>query len=360
MTSLHIDHRESRILVQLVSFYCKLTTMKNLCCATLASVIALGVGCAAFNPSTTTRKTISPKQLKTTTSRYVLGPLLEVDPQRDDSKDKQSYGEMSRQFRRTVFGPEDWIKHRSPVRFFQNLITLFNSGIFVDLLDQVLFIGGVATFVELWNALAVAGYVDFQGIQHESLLHLPDYMLMSLPQQQFTWSISALGLLLVFRSNTAYSRWNEARSAWGKMINHTRSIMRQASTWTLCNRRYVLTNRYKNDEKNIDTEQALKKLAMAVWAIPRSVKRHTLTKAEDEEAFQKDLKTYLEPAVAEDIIAARSRPTRAMFYLSEAVDALPLCVEEKVAIDNSVVVLADQIGCCERLLSAPIPLVYTR
>jgi len=330
----------------------------------IAFAATFGTRCAAFTPLASSLKTFGAKRVESVVKRNVLGPILEplldVDPQRDDSKDKQSYGEQSRLFRRTVFTPEDWIKHRSQLRFFQNLLTLFKSGIFSDVLNQVLFIGGIATFIEIWNCLAVAGYVDFQGIQHESLLHLPDYMLMTLPAQGFTWSVSALGLLLVFRTNTAYFRWNEARSAWGKMINHTRSIMRQAATWTLANQRYVLTNKYRPEGEVVDTDKALQKLAMAVWAIPRSVARHTLTKAEDEEAFQRDLKTHLSPTVADDIIASRSRPMRAMFYLSEAVDSLPLCVEEKVAIDNSVVVLADQIGCCERLLSAPIPLVYTR
>jgi putative membrane protein len=40
------------------------------------------------------------------------------------------YGEISRQFRRTVYTHDDWVKHRSPNRFIKNLATIFNSGVY--------------------------------------------------------------------------------------------------------------------------------------------------------------------------------------------------------------------------------------
>ena len=33
------------------------------------------------------------------------------------------YGEESRKFRRTVYSHEDWVKHRSPDRFFKNIMS---------------------------------------------------------------------------------------------------------------------------------------------------------------------------------------------------------------------------------------------
>ena len=41
----------------------------------------------------------------------------------------------------------------------------------------------------------------------------------------------ALSLLLVFRTNTSYARWLEARQAWGRIVSHCRNIMRQATLW---------------------------------------------------------------------------------------------------------------------------------
>ena len=40
------------------------------------------------------------------------------------------YGEDSRKFRRTVYSHDDWVKHRSPDRFWNNLKTTTKSGIY--------------------------------------------------------------------------------------------------------------------------------------------------------------------------------------------------------------------------------------
>jgi predicted membrane chloride channel (bestrophin family) len=35
----------------------------------------------------------------------------------------------------------------------------------------------------------------------------------------------------VFRTNTSYKRWDEARKNWGMNINHTRDLVRMANTY---------------------------------------------------------------------------------------------------------------------------------
>lgn len=40
------------------------------------------------------------------------------------------YGETSRQYRRTVYTHDDWVKHRSPDRFLRNLASIPASGIY--------------------------------------------------------------------------------------------------------------------------------------------------------------------------------------------------------------------------------------
>ena len=37
----------------------------------------------------------------------------------------------------------------------------------------------------------------------------------------------ALSLLLVFRTNAGYGRWDEARKMWGQLINRSRDMIRQ-------------------------------------------------------------------------------------------------------------------------------------
>jgi putative membrane protein len=46
----------------------------------------------------------------------------------------------------------------------------------------------------------------------------------------------ALGLLLVFRTNTAYDRFWEGRKQWGGIVNESRNLARQAESWLSADR----------------------------------------------------------------------------------------------------------------------------
>ena len=71
--------------------------------------------------------------------------------------------------------------------------------------------GAVATFVVAYNAL-VGGYLDIDNVKHEALIpHLP---LLTLPLSIFTLTSPSLGLLLVFRTNACYGRWDDSRKIW--------------------------------------------------------------------------------------------------------------------------------------------------
>ena len=106
-----------------------------------------------------------------------------------------SYGEESRQYRRTVFTHDDWVKLRSPDRFVRNLISIPSSGVYKNLAKEVLATTLVATFVCVWNN-AFGGYTDFQGVKHGALVASQASLLIGLPLTPFTLSSPSLGLLL--------------------------------------------------------------------------------------------------------------------------------------------------------------------
>lgn len=58
-------------------------------------------------------------------------------------------------------------------------------------------------------------------------------MTMRFPWQIFNLTSFALALLLVFRTNSSYGRWWEARILWGSQINMTRDIVRRVSPFSL-------------------------------------------------------------------------------------------------------------------------------
>lgn len=262
---------------------------------------------------------------------------------------KISYGEASRQYRRTIYTHEDWIKHRAPDRFFQKAMTTLNSGIYANILYPVMSVTMVATFVVLWNALT-GQWTDFRGIRRHGLLASSFLPQLVLPMSPFTLSSASLGLLLVFRTNTGYSRWDEARKNWGSNINRTRDLFRMAVAW------------YDDKEAGKGPQQRQKDLtvlAQCTWAFVRSMKRH-LSPSDDEEDFKKELYLKLDDQQATNIINSKHRPNRALFDLSVAIENLPMHFLRKNQLHLSLTKFEDNLGSSERLLSSPVPLFYSR
>jgi predicted membrane chloride channel (bestrophin family) len=90
------------------------------------------------------------------------------------------------------------------------------------------------------------------------------------------------------------------------------------------------------------------------------MKRHLSPPDEDEPEFQRELRARLSPTQAEAIIAAAHRPNRALYDLSVAIDRLPMHFMRKNEINKNLSIFEDTLGGCERLLSSPVPLFYTR
>lgn len=256
------------------------------------------------------------------------------------------YGEESRRYRRTVYSHDDWAKHRSPDRFVRNIKSLLNSGVYKNIMNEVLTTVAIATVIVGFNMLA-GGYTDFSGEQHAGILAI--LPVLSLPLAPFTLSSPSLGLLLVFRTNTSYQRWDEARKNWGMNINHTRDLVRMASAYY--DREGVPESIIKQD---------LDRVALNTWAFVRAMKRHLSPEWEDEEPFKKELYEKLPEKQAEKILAAKHRPNRALQDLSFAIEALPMNFIRRNEIHRAATIFEDNLGSSERLLSSPVPLFYTR
>jgi putative membrane protein len=87
-------------------------------------ILVLMAGCASVDAFVTPTSTATPPSVTTSTELYAAnGPP-------DTATKDIPYGEISRQYRRTVYTHDDWVKHRSPNRFIKNLFTIFNSGVY--------------------------------------------------------------------------------------------------------------------------------------------------------------------------------------------------------------------------------------
>jgi putative membrane protein len=240
------------------------------------------------------------------------------------------YGEDSRKYRRTVFTHKDWIKHRSSDRLFRNLSSIFQSGIVRQLFEEISLVAGIATAVVVWNDILVPRY----GVP-----------VLCLPTAPFTLSSPALGLLLVFRTNASYQRWLEARTRWGTIITQSRNVVRMGSTWT-------------------EDPEALDQLVLAAWLFPRAI-MNKLSGTDDDDDFQEELhkqfgEDFDSSTFVSRLMLAPDKSFAALMNLSAAVNALSIDEQRRIEIDKSLVVLGDTLGACERIFTAPVPLVYTR
>lgn len=131
---------------------------------------------------------------KTTTSTALAMGNTQQPPTLPPIRDI-SYGEESRKYRRTIFTHDDWVKFRSPDRFWRNLEAVTSSGIYKNVGKEILATTGVAAFVILYNGL-VGGFQDWSGNTLDPLLQASFLPVIGLPLAPFTLSSPSLGLLL--------------------------------------------------------------------------------------------------------------------------------------------------------------------
>lgn len=245
-----------------------------------------------------------------------------------------SYGESSRKYRRTIYRHEDWLQHRSDDRLGDNLRGILFSGIVRQLKTEVTIEIAFASAVVLWNQF---GVVNFD---------LPELCLPTLP---FTLSSPALGLLLVFRTNSSYQRWIESRSRWGQIISQSRNMVRMASTFV-----------DRNDENSDPTSQ-LQNLSRHVWLLSRSI-MNTLSGPEDEAVYEQELNEIFsdDPQLVSRMLSAPDRASAALMDASLTLNDLPVDEKRRVEIDKSLVIMGECLSTCERIYQQPVPLVYTR
>lgn len=230
--------------------------------------------------------------------------------------------------RNTVYGHVEWNRHKSSWRHGRHLSSIVSSGVIFTLAPPVLACTFVAVFVSVFN----------HCVQEELL---PKWMpLLHVASLPFTLTAPVLALLLVFRTNASYSRFDEARKAWGSNVNRTRDLARQALTWI-----------HNNAPK-------LQCLLRHIKAYSFCLKDH-LTEDEDS-VLRKELSAFLEPSELENVMSSKHRPNYVLQVMSEVISHCELTQWEKMTMDANITEFHDNVGACERIFKTPIPLAYTR
>jgi len=160
----------------------------------------------------------------------------------------------------------------------------------------------------------------------------------------------ALGLLLVFRTNTAYSRFWEGRCLWEYILDVGRNLARAAVLF-----------------RNELGPDATARICRLVQAFPFCMIEHLRGKAD------KALRVKLEKLVQDpgqpsdsDLALATNRPLFVVNRLAATIAVIPndaacrFTNRERVWLLGTVDKLSSTIGACERLVQTPVPLTYVR
>jgi ion channel-forming bestrophin family protein len=149
-----------------------------------------------------------------------------------------------------------------------------------------------------------------------------------------------LGLLLVFRTAAGYERWWEARRLWGEIVNQSRNLVIAALAYGPADRSW---------------RDGLARWVAAFAHVTRSTLR--------DERKLPEVVALLGEAEAERIATAEHMPSyvacRIAALLERACKDHGLDRFAFLQIDRERAALIDHVGGCERILSTPIPKVYS-
>lgn len=226
-------------------------------------------------------------------------------------------------FKDRVFTASDWQLQKSWRR---HLPDLTGARVLLGFLPVVLWTVLVALFVccyHVWleSAGAPSFYQDGLGYW-----------------QAFSVTSFALSLLLVFRTNSSYGRWWEARIMWGQVLNVTRNLVREAVA-----------------QFGEADEAKLQLLVRWTMALPFLLKAHL-----SGSPFAEHLQGVLEAEELHWLLQGMHKPNRAVQVLSLTVMQANVPPIQRAALDEQLTTFVNTVGACERIQKTPIPLPYTR
>jgi ion channel-forming bestrophin family protein len=151
-----------------------------------------------------------------------------------------------------------------------------------------------------------------------------------------------LGLLLVFRTNTAYDRFWDGRKCWGMVTNNCRSLSRQI--WVAIDE----SNRADREEK-IATLRLLEAFAL-------SLKHHLRQEPMD------DLQRLVSPDQMKRLQRTSTPPLEILLWISDYLQTQcrknRIHIQQLTALQGNLDRMVEALGGCERILKTPMPLAY--
>src|SRR5579883_427290 len=149
---------------------------------------------------------------------------------------------------------------------------------------------------------------------------------------------AALGILLAFRTNSAYARWWKARTLWGGLVNQSRSLARQATSFS------------------IDRDFARRLVYLQIAFV------HALRCALRRQPPHEEIRIFLDADTATLCESAQNAPNAILQQMgleaAAARDRESIDSFEFLRLDQTFSELSNIMGACERIKNTPLPRQY--
>jgi putative membrane protein len=170
------------------------------------------------------------------------------------------------------------------------------------------------------------------------------YVRLSLPFLSSLIPNLVLGLLLVFRTNTAYERFWEGRKAWGGLVNCLRNLARMI----------LVAIAEPTPEDRRRKERALRLLPAFAIAMKQFLRT---------EPIGAEMEPLLQPWQYQQLQTVNHPPLKVAYwishYLHQEYQQGHLDRYQLTTMQELMGVAVDVLGACERIKKTPIPLAYS-
>ncbi|KAF0932805.1 hypothetical protein E2562_012140 [Oryza meyeriana var. granulata] len=224
--------------------------------------------------------------------------------------------------RRPLYTHVDWRDHRSSRRHLRHLLSSLSSRVILSLVPPVSAFTAFAAAIATYNTL------------------LPAYALTasSLPYQL---TAPALALLLVFRTEASYARFDEGRKAWMRVLAAAADLSGMVMRHTAAAQPH---------------HPGTRALINYILAFPVALKCHIVSHS--------DIKNDLQGLLSEDdlnvVLRSKHRPRCIIEFISQSLYVLDFEENKRSIMESKLSCFLEGIGVCEQLIGIPIPLSYTR
>jgi len=169
-------------------------------------------------------------------------------------------------------------------------------------------------------------------------VHLPHLTVIYRP---FEVTNFALALLLVFRTDASYARWQAARDNWKSVITHSREIMR-------------LGCEYFHGRNRMRLDQLCRWICAYAWCLrDHLLQGQTLRESLTGLLTQREIDVLMDNSL-------ENKPMQVLAIISQLINRVSTDPTLRGAMLESVARLEETLADCERILKTPIPRSYTR